>query len=322
MRLFTLEDIRDLFIKMNQRGYGFILSKLSLSKSERTKSSFNEININGSNWWIIPVVRERWNFLITGDKSISYEEYISGKYNNGHAVKMISIGSGVCSHEIELAKLNPNWHITCLDFSEKLLQSAAETAKREGLTNMDFLAEDIYKYRLPDDYYDIVLFNSSLHHFKNLNDFVGNICKSMAVNGKLIINEFVGPNRLQYDKKQLREINHCLHLIDKPYRKIFKANIYKNRYYGSGLLRMIISDPSECVDSAGILPAIKINFKTIEERGYGGNLLMPVLKDISHHFIDLDERKKSCIERVFSYEDNYLKQNSSDFVFGIYEKTR
>lgn len=322
MNAFTLEDIRDLFIKMNQRGYEFILSKFSFSKSKRTKSSFNDTNINGSNWWIIPVVRARWNFLITGDKSISYEKYISGKYNNGQSVKMISVGSGVCSHEIELAKLNPNWHITCLDFSEKLLQSAAETANKQGLTNMEFLAEDIYKYHLPDDYYDIVLFNSSLHHFKNLNEFTGKIYKSMALSGKLIINEYVGPNRLQYDKEQLKEINQCLQLIDREYRKTYKTSIYKNRYYGSGIFRMIISDPSECVDSASILPAIRMYFKTIEERGYGGNLLMPVLKDISHHFVDLDDKKESCIENVFRYEDNYLTQNSSDFVFGIYEKTR
>lgn len=47
---------------------------------------------------------------------------------------------------------------------------------------------------------------------------------------------------------------------------------------------------------------------------------MPVLKDISHHFVDLDEKKRDCIENVFNYEDKYLKENNSDFVFGVYEK--
>ncbi len=49
---------------------------------------------------------------------------------------------------------------------------------------------------------------------------------------------------------------------------------------------------------------------------------MPVLKDISHHFVNLDEKKKRCIEKVFNHEDDYLKQNNSDFMFGIYEKTK
>lgn len=74
MRLFTWEDIRDVYIKINQRGYEFILSKLTFSKEERTKSSFNDTNISNSNWWIIPLVKERWNFLITGDPKLTYEE--------------------------------------------------------------------------------------------------------------------------------------------------------------------------------------------------------------------------------------------------------
>jgi len=322
MRLLTLEDFRDVYIKINQRGYEFIFSKFRLSEEKRTKSSFNNISRGSSNFWIIPEVRERWNYLITGNKEVTYEEYVSEKYNHDQFVKMLSIGSGTCSHELKFARLNPNWEITCLDFSEKLLQSAEEVAKKEGLTNIKFLHKDIYKHSLPNDYYNIVLFHSSLHHFENLQDFVGKVYKSLAVNGKLIINEYVGANRLQYDKGQIKEINQCLKLIDKEYRKIFKTNLYKNRYYGSGILRMIISDPSECVESENILPTIKNYFKTIEEKGFGGNLLMPVLKDISHHFVNLDAKKKRCLEDIFNYEDYYLKQNDSDFMFGIYEKRK
>jgi len=322
MRVITPEDIRDVYIKINQRGYDFIFSKLRLSNNERTKSSFNNTNIDSSNYWIIPLVRQRWNYLITGNSKTIYEEYVSEKYNKEQVVKMISIGSGVCSHELMFAKLNPNWEITCIDFSEKLLQSAEEKAKKEGLKNIKFLAEDIYKHSLPSNYYDIVLFHQSLHHFKNLNDFIGKIHKSMALSGRLIINEYVGANRLQYNKRQLKAINQCLNLIDKEYRKIFKTNLNKNRYYGSGILRMIISDPSECVESENIIPAIKNYFEPLEEKGYGGNLLMPALKDISHHFVDLDEKKKRCLEKIFNYENQFLEQNNSDFLFGIYEKVK
>lgn len=322
MRIATIEDIRDIYLRIVQRGHRFIFSKLAFSEKKRTKSSFNDADIDSSNWWIIPLVKERWNYLITGDNKITYEEYVSEKYKEEQVVKMISIGSGICSHELKFAKLNPNWEITCVDFSEKLLQSAEELAKKEKLTNIRFLAEDIYKYSFPKDYYNIVLFHSSLHHFKNLKDFIGKVHKSMAINGKLLMNEYIGANRLQYDKPQLREINQCLHLINKEFRKMFKTSMYKSRYYGSGIVRMIISDPSECIESESILPTIKSYFKTIEERGYGGNLLMPVLKDISHHFVEPDERKKRCLEKVFEYEDEYLKQNKSDFMFGIYEKIK
>ncbi|MFW6371927.1 MAG: class I SAM-dependent methyltransferase [Bacteroidota bacterium] len=321
-RLFTPEDIRDVYLKIVQRGHSFIFSKLTLSDKKRTRSSFNSTNINGSNWWNIPRVRERWNYLITGDEKVTYEKYVSEKFGSQQHVKMISLGSGICSHELEFARLNPGWEITCVDFSEKLLNIARITAEKEGLTNIRFVVEDVYAYNFPDDFYNIVLFHSSLHHFKNLSEFIGKIHNVLAVKGKLIINEYVGPNRMQYNKQQVKEINNCLQLIDKEYRKIYKTGLYKNRYYGSGIVRMIVSDPSECIESENILPVIKNYFKIIEEKGFGGNLLMPVLKDISHHFITLDEYKTECLEKLFRYEDEYLKNHQSDFMFGIYEAVK
>ncbi|MGE0078111.1 MAG: class I SAM-dependent methyltransferase [Bacteroidales bacterium] len=320
MKLLTFEDTRDIYVKAIQRGSKFIFSKLSLSGKKRTQASFNNTKIDNSNWWIIPLVKERWNYLITGDSHLSYEEYISKKYENRKGLKLISIGSGVCSHELYFAKLNPSWEITCLDFSGELLQLAQKHAQNEGIGNIKFIETDIYEHTLPNNYYDIVLFHSSLHHFRNMNAFICKVSQAMADNGLLIINEYVGVNRIQYRKNQLAEINKCLLLIDKEYRKIFKTNLYKNRYYGSGIFRMIISDPSECVESENILPSIKHHFNTVEEKGYGGNLLMAVLKDISHHFIEINDKKKKCLNNIFAYEDEYLKQNKSDFILGIYQK--
>ncbi|MCF8362745.1 MAG: class I SAM-dependent methyltransferase [Prolixibacteraceae bacterium] len=320
MRIITPEDIRDVYLKIAQRGHLFILSKFSFDGKHRTKSSFNASSIDGSNWWNIPLIKERWNYLITGDKNRDYETYVSDKFSSRKAIRFLSVGSGVCSHELKFARLNPGWDITCIDFSEKLLQKASKIAKEEEITNIHFVAEDIYEYDLPDKHYDIVLFHSSLHHFKNINEFIKRVHNSLKKSGCLIVNEFVGPNRLQYPKWQRKEINQCLSLIDKPYRKLYKTNLYKKRYYGSGILRMILADPSECIESEQILPVIRKNFKVLEEKGYGGNLLMPVLKDISHHFIDLNNRKRETMERIFEYEDDFLVNNQSDFVFGIYEK--
>ena len=82
---------------------------------------------------------------------------------------------------------------------------------------------------------------------------------------------------------------------------------------------MILADPSECIDSSSILPTIHTHFKTIDERPYGGNILMHVLKDISHHFTELNSEKNQILDSLFKFENEYLKDKSSDFVFGIYQ---
>jgi ubiquinone/menaquinone biosynthesis C-methylase UbiE len=323
MRLISLEDFRDLYLKVIQRGFTFILTKISLNETRRTKSSFNDINLQSSNWWIIPDIRKRWNKMITGSPSVTYEEYISKEvFLNSGSIKMLSLGSGVCSHELRIAELNPHWEILCIDFSENLIDKAREIALTKDLHNIRFIVEDVYTCHLPDAYFDIVFFHSSLHHFKNLKRFIPDkVVNKLIPNGKLIIHEYIGPNRLQYHKNQLKAINTCIRLIDSEYRTMFKSRLKKNTFYGSGLLRMITSDPTECIDSENILPVIHKYFKVIIEKPLGGNLLMNVLKDIAHHFVDMDKHKYENMNRIFNFEDDYLLENKSDFLFGIYEKT-
>jgi hypothetical protein len=46
---------------------------------------------------------------------------------------------------------------------------------------------------------------------------------------------------------------------------------------------------------------------------------MHVLKDISHHFTELNSEKNQILDSLFKFENEYLKDKSSDFVFGIYQ---
>lgn len=222
--------------------------------------------------------------------------------------------------ELELAKKNLTWNITCVDFSEERLTSAMAIAQENGLNNFQTINSNILSLDFSKDQYDMVMFNSSLHHFDQINTFLPRVMELIKPNGYLIIDEFVGPKRIQYSKEQLTAINECLKEVPKKYRGIFKTNFTKNYFRGSGLIRMLLSDPTECVDSASILPTIHSLLKTIDEKPYGGNILMPVLKDISHNFYELDEEKKQCLKRLFDYEDKYLLSHQSDHVFGIYQR--
>lgn len=322
MRLLTLEDLRDIYIKFHQRGLPFLFSKLKIDSFQRTKSAFNEKEIESANFWSIPEIRLRWNKLVTGNADTTYEEYISKNYfQNVAEVKVLALGTGVCSHELRLAELNPHWKIECFDFSDQLLSIAEEIAKNKGLDNITFHAENILKYSFESGKYDIVFFHASLHHFENIFQFLKEVViKSLEPDGFLIINEFVGKNRLQYSKKQIQYINKALQIIPKPYKRIYKTNFYKNHYYGSGVIRMIIADPSECVDSESIIPAIHEYFETVEEKAIGNNLLQSVFKDIAHHFVgnESNVEKQRILEAVFQLEDEFLQSNPSDFVFGIY----
>ena len=84
---------------------------------------------------------------------------------------------------------------------------------------------------------------------------------------------------------------------------------------------MILSDPSEAVNSENILQKIRLKFKVLEEKPYGGNILHLTLKDISHNFLKESDECKELLDALFKIEDDFLQgNNESDFIFGIYSK--
>ena len=125
---------------------------------------------------------------------------------------------------------------------------------------------------------------------------------------------------MQFPKHQIDAINNAIQSIPEVYRQRFRTSITKSKVSGPGSLRMIIADPSECVESESILPILRNKMNVLEERPYGGNVLMYALKDISHHFIKMDPNKEAVLKNLFALEDAYLNQHPSDFVFGVYKK--
>ena len=95
-RLITIEDFTDVYVKLRQRGARFLLSKLSLDRKRRSVSAFDASLEHTSNWWEIPLVKERWNRMITGDAHMTFEEYTIDRYLSQMAalLRVLSPGSG------------------------------------------------------------------------------------------------------------------------------------------------------------------------------------------------------------------------------------
>lgn len=324
MRLITSDDFVDVYHKLLQRGSTFLLSKINPNKKARTLSAFDDTAFNSANWWIVPAVKERWNSKITDETTVDYETYTVAKYfSNKTDLKLLSLGSGVCSHELKFAQHPQFQSVTCVDIAANLLEKAEAEAQKLGLHNMEFRAEDIYQIDLQSGTYDIILFHSSLHHLHNIEAFIQQKVKAwLKPGGLLLINEYVGPNRLQFSKAQIKAINEALDIIPRNLKKRFQSRWHKRSFSGSGLVRMIMADPSECVESENIRPILRQYFEVVEEKPFGGNILMNVLKDIAHNFIDpADKMAQQILQQLFVLEDQFLEEHPSDFLFGIYRQS-
>jgi SAM-dependent methyltransferase len=312
----------DLLFKMKERGHAFLFKKLHVHYDAKVRTTWAE-QYGSYNWLDIPRVRDRINYLITGDAGTGYPAYVLQRFfAAGRDLKMLSLGCGAGLREIEFAECGDFSTIDALDIARDRIASAKRNAQAKGIRCVNFVAADAYTHRLDPDHYDAVLCQSFLHHCRNIGTIVDWLRASLKRGGILIIHDYVGPERFQWTKEQIKLVNRILSRLPSRRKGRAVSNTQRSKVYPPGWLRMLLSDPSEAVESRRILPAIRRAFTAVEEKPLGGNVLHPLFKDIAQNFLSADDDTDELLDMIFEAEDNFLARgHESDFLFGVYAKT-
>ncbi len=317
--LITFGDLEEVFYYAKAFGTRKIFGRLFPQAGKRTAAAWNSVTgMRRTAWWEIPAVQKRWNKLITGDENKHYFEYLNEKYLSENSA-ILSPGCGTGDKEIALAKFENVARIDAFDLAEKRIAVAKKKAEEAGAA-VNFFVANINDFSPQPESYDVILFDSFLHHVEQVGSVLERLKISLKPDGLLVINEYAGPNRFRWSEEQLEEANKLLTTIPEEFRKREFDGKTKNKIYRPGLLRMILSDPSEAVNSESIRETVRKYFDVKEEKPYGGNLLQLVLKDISHHFVDGNPQAEEILFGLFEAEDKFLQSHESDFLFGVYKK--
>ncbi|MGB4847094.1 MAG: class I SAM-dependent methyltransferase [Saprospiraceae bacterium] len=318
----SVGDLIDLFYKLKQKGFSELLSKFHFSDQTRTIVKWNS-TASTSDFWEIPEVRSRWNEKCTGNDKLEYEDYVVSKYfSKSEGLKMLSVGCGSGARERKFAKYSNFDLIEGIDIASKQVDEARRSASELNLNNIKYVAGEFTTHAFEHGAYDVILFNSSLHHFKDIDHLLkNNVFPLLKDGGYLIVFEYVGPRRLQWTKAQLSFANKLLSALPDKFKTRFDNKSIKRHIYRPGLLRMILVDPSEAIDSDSIIPSLHKHFKIIEERKVGWDITHLLFKDIAHNFLNKDEETKMLLTYIFNKEDEYLSMTGhSDAIFGVYQK--
>ena len=302
---------------------GRVLSKLTGSKQTKIADSWRHIKKPPTNWYDIPAVNEHWNLLISGRADIDYNEYISRKYfSDRKDMKALSLGCGTGHRELRWAGLGNFEKIDAYDLSINRIEYAKKKAEEAGYENIiNYQVGDIYGLEKLDNQYDVILMEQSLHHFSPLRNILLKMDNFLKPHGFAVINEFVGPTRFQWTDRQLDIINGLLSVLPVKYKKKLSGGI-KNRVYRPSKLNLILSDPSEAVESSNIIPLLKDVFNVMEIKEYGGTILMMLLSEIGHNFLSGDKETRDLLDLCFNVEDVLIKHKEiqSDFVVAVCRK--
>lgn len=316
-------DFNDLRRMVQRRGWSWLRKRLKIQAQDRVQQTWEHME-HGAHWWTVPAVRRRWNEKSTGNAEQHYSEYVVQQYFEGKTgLRMLSPGCGTATPERRFAATGAFTRVDAFDIAESLIKSANETSEAEGLGEIvHAFTADVHAYEPEEKAYDAVLFHSSLHHFVELESIISKVKKALKPDGLLIVNEYVGPNRLQFTQEQVNEINRLLVHMPAAVRRRWPEGSLKERAWPPGLWRMLASDPSEAVRASEIPALLRKEFSMLEEKWIGGDILHLLLKDIGHHFHDDNAEAMESLQVLFEAEDAFIeKRGKADFLFGVYKQS-
>lgn len=301
-----------------------VVRKIFKGKKKRTEDAWEFTEYPNDNWWDIPEVLERWNLLISGEKDVDHYNYISKKYfPDRKDIIGFSIGCGTGDKELKWIEQGIFSNVDAIDISEPRIKKATEKANSKGYEKIiKYEVRDIYKAELKSDYYDMIFVEQALHHFSPLKILLLQINDSLKPGGYFVVNEFVGPTRFQWTKRQNEIINSLLDLLPTKYKIKLDGKTIKENVYSPSKLRMLLLDPSEAVESSNIVPFLYEIFDVVEFKEYGGTILHSLFNQIAHNFNSDNIETKRWIKTFFEVEDLLLaeKEIKSDFVVAVCKK--
>lgn len=269
-----------------------------------------------------PVVRRYLHVLVSGDPRCDWLTWVGAMHMKPGLDRALVLGCGSGWMERAIAGADRFRSIVACDFAAETVDRARRAAEEQGLSQIEYRVLDLEREPLPDGPFDVVLANDVLHHITGLEPLYTRIHAALAPAGKLVFNEYVGPNRFQYSDARMKVINRYLRMLPDRLRwdPISGKLLWKRERTDPRQLEA--DDPTEAVRSEDVLPLARRFFRVEREYVYGGGLLNPLLFGIVSNFRAGDPWDDMVLSRLCDAEQRLTDSGEIDADFRIFIGTR
>ncbi len=217
--------------------------------------------------------------------------------------RLFSPGCGRADKELHLAATFPDREFVATDITPEILALARAEAERRGVRNVRFEEGDFNRLALEPRSFDVVLGLGSIHHVEALEHFWAEVRRALRPGGLVVAQEFIGPNRFQWNEAQVREGTRVLRELVPDEHKVHHREVRP-----VDLALLVADDPSEAVRSQDILPTLRAaGFAIPGYAGAGCALLQPVLMHQIQTFDPKDWEHNHRLMTIFREEDRLMK---------------
>jgi SAM-dependent methyltransferase len=271
-------------------------------------------------WSSHPVTAAEINRLISGDASVGWVEHLKHTRFPRERARGMSLGCGSGAVVIDALRLGIVQQMEGIDLSSGAIEIATARSAAAGLgKRARFQVANVNAMEIQGPL-DLIVFEQSLHHVDALDTVLGNCAAALALDGWLVVNEYVGPDRFQWSGEAERLMNAILERLPDGYKRHPDDGSVKLSMQRVDPQAVIDLDPSEAIHSSAIIGALEARFECVERRDFGGTLLQFLLADIAANFDPDDYRDVALLRLTTLLETELIRCGviGSDFVYAVY----
>ncbi len=227
----------------------------------------------------------------------------------------ISVGCGIGTKEQELVADGLVQRMELWELSRARIHQGEERVRKAGLADqIQFYAGDAFA-EAQSEQYDLVYWDHSLHHMMDVRAALQWSVKRLRPGGILLVNDYCGPNRLQWHSGEVSAAKQCLKAMQTKesivYRKPRAGNVFSR-------LRMQWADPSEAPQSELIPEAILSTLGNDAKIDYLGGAMLNLLGPL---VIPITKEESPAIDELIAHDKRCREDSMSHFFFLLWQKT-
>jgi SAM-dependent methyltransferase len=268
------------------------------------------ISLESMVWTASPVVRRYLHVLVSGDPNCDWLTYVCHHHLPSRVPRTLVLGCGSGWLERALAGSPKFGSIVACDFAVKTVARAAYAAIRAHLSTISYRVVDLEHQALPRGPFDLIIANDVLHHITRLESLYYRMHQALASDGRLIFNEYIGPNRFQYSDERVALLNDHLQQLPPHLRRDPVSGEPKQTWERVSATLLESQDPTEAVRAEEVLPIAKCFFEPMVEYPYGGGLLNPLLYGIVTNFREGSPDDTQVLQALCDEEARLTKQGA------------
>lgn len=230
------------------------------------------------------------------------------RYYGKRIERAVSIGAGLAAAEIDLLARGLVEHFLIFEYSEERIRRAKITAERRNVAHrMTFSTADAFA--ADHGNFDLVYWRNSLHHMPDTRAAVQWSHEKLNPGGIFVMDEYTGPNRLQYTERQMRLCDLALSIVPEEFFRLADGKKVSRNCVPPPLKRMIERDPSEASDSESILQAVRDTFPGAAITAVGGLIFFAGIRRIFQNFDP--ERDAKLIDTLLEMDGKLADRGES-----------